>query len=74
MCGTVDNSMSKQYFYGWSWDTSDLIQCKNALVGLLNEGHNVSELIEMDFGNLDTLSIIDEYNECQLNAYEAEHC
>ena len=61
------------YYKGWSWDTTDLISCKNAFCGLLRECHP-DELEGIDFGNLDTQAVIDEYYEHQLNAYEAEHC
>jgi hypothetical protein len=66
--------MSKVSFKNWSWDTTDLIQCKNTLSSLLIEGHDESVIRGLDFGSLDVDGVIDEDNEYQLNAYEAEHC
>jgi len=47
-------------FGGWSWDTTDLLQCKNALHGLLRE-FSPEELKGLDFGSLDVVAAIDEY-------------
>lgn len=47
-------------FKGWTWDTTDLLQCKNALHGLLRE-YSPEELEGLDFGSLDVGAAIDEY-------------
>ncbi len=58
--GTVNNDMINSY-NGWSWNTNDIEQCRNAFWGLLKEGNDESILMELDFGDLDISSVIDEY-------------
>ena len=50
-----------QYHGGWSWDRTDLLQCKNALNGLLLDGVDERVLYTLDFGSLNVAAVIDEY-------------
>ncbi len=40
----------------WTWNTEDLLQCKQALQGLRNEGISFKSLSHLDFGNLDVVA------------------
>ena len=55
-CGTFKNIM-KNTFSSWSWNSEDLVQCKQAFVGLRLAGFSIEELMELDFGNLDLYSV-----------------
>ena len=64
VCSSVELSNIMEttlcYYKGWSWDTTDLLQCKNALHGLLRE-YSPEELEGLDFGSLDVGAAIEEY-------------
>lgn len=51
--------------FGISWDTNDLIQCKNAVRIALNQGVPPEHLLIMErygvFGSLWVEAVIDEY-------------
>ncbi len=50
-----------QYFLGVTWDTEDLVSCKQAVrILFFHKGAEVSELFSLDFGNLDVEGVLDE--------------
>lgn len=49
-------------FNGVSWNTQDLIGCKQAFCILYNEGVNLEVLKTLDFGCLDIASVCEELN------------
>ena len=50
----------KQEFMGVSWDTSDLISCKQAAEILTRMGVGEEELMDQDFGGLDVSAVLEE--------------
>lgn len=51
---------TKQKFKGVSWDTSDLISCKQAVEILTRMGVGEEELLSLDFGGLDVSEVLEE--------------
>lgn len=48
-------------YNGVTWNPEDLISSKQAIRILLSQGVIEEELLELDFGNLDVESVIEEY-------------
>ena len=59
-CYGAFKAMIKRYL-GISWDTTDLVQCKNACRMLIREGISYDEILALDFGALDIVSVWEEY-------------
>lgn len=69
---------------GISWDSQDLIACKQAFLIMIQDGWSLEDLKQLDFGNLDCDAVYDEIDEaaahedlrleCELNAFEAQSC
>lgn len=53
----------KQECKGVSWDTSDLISCKQAVEILTRMGVVEEELLTLDFGGLDVPEVLEELEE-----------
>lgn len=51
---------AKKEFTGVSWDTSDLVSCKQAVEILAGMGVGEEELLTLDFGGLDVSGVIEE--------------
>lgn len=51
---------TRQYFAGYTWDSANLLSCKQAFLNLYKEGFKYKELSSLDFGNLDLIAVLDE--------------
>lgn len=54
---------AKREFLGVSWDTSDLISCKQAVEILTRIGVGEEELLTLDFGGLDVSEVVEEIDQ-----------
>lgn len=52
--------MIMENFNGVYWNPNDLLQCKQAYKILRNMGYSYEDLSELDFGNLDIISVEEE--------------
>ena len=52
-------------YNGITWNSKDLLSCKNALIILLKEGTSIEVIYELElkdmFGSLDVSDVIEEY-------------
>jgi hypothetical protein len=50
----------EENFNGVYWDANDLLQCKQAYKILRMEGFSYEDLSDLNFGNLDVISVEEE--------------
>ena len=50
---------TKQSYQSFSWDTDDLLQCKNTVIAMIILGISEEVILSLYFGNLDVTDVID---------------